>query len=723
MRGPPKGVGTGGVRVVPSGLLQQERTPYRALALAAAATLLATLLSLLYGVVQVSGDPTALLIVAALSLVAATVLASVLAVRTAVIVAGVSLVGGLFIYTNALPYDPLFADMVASNIELLSGRSILFIRQSDIWALSVTPGLVFATWYLTLRGWYESAAIAGFAGVGYFVLTGDAGTTTALIAVLAAVALVGFGDLASRGASAGAAEMLAAVLAVMVVTPLLISVVPGGAVTPLSLGGRVGGDGQPSTVEASLVSTGSQIDVTGTIELSDADRFTIESPEAHNWRVASYDRYVGDGWIRTGSVKPYPRRTLSPPDGETRRIEQRVTAESSIKTMPAAWRPVSLQNTAGLNPQVAPAGGLAPGTTLEAGDSYRVTSAVQQAGPVELPAVAGTDPADLHDQYTQLPRSTPGRVDDLAATVTAGARTRFETARAVESWLRANRDYSLTVDKPAGDVADAFLFEMEQGYCVYYATTMVVMLRTQDVPARLTVGYTPGEEIQNDTYRVRGYNSHAWVEVYFPEHGWVAFDPTPPGPRREAEQAQVADPTETDNDAVTPVPIGPALPRPGTTPAAPASPDTPTPTEATPASGDAGGFSLPPLPSRQQVLLLVVVLVGTVAGVRQTDLLRRVYRWVWLRYQPRRDPETDVERAYQRVAYILERRYRPRQPGETVHQYLDAVHAKSRERRVATLRERARHGPGISRSDADTAIRLVEAIRSDENGTVWQETN
>jgi hypothetical protein len=34
----------------------------------------------------------------------------------------------------------------------------------------------------------------------------------------------------------------------------------------------------------------------------------------------------------------------------------------------------------------------------------------------------------------------------------------------------------------------------------------------------------------NGTYIVRGRDAHSWVEAYFPEYGWVTFDPTPSVP-------------------------------------------------------------------------------------------------------------------------------------------------------------------------------------------------
>ena len=83
---------------------------------------------------------------------------------------------------------------------------------------------------------------------------------------------------------------------------------------------------------------------------------------------------------------------------------------------------------------------------------------------------------------------------------------------------------------------DYFLFDVQEGYCDYYASAMVVMLRSLGIPARLVVGYTPGEyivppmEAQAQTvpgkYLVLERNAHAWVEVYFPTYGWIQFEPT-----------------------------------------------------------------------------------------------------------------------------------------------------------------------------------------------------
>jgi hypothetical protein len=75
-----------------------------------------------------------------------------------------------------------------------------------------------------------------------------------------------------------------------------------------------------------------------------------------------------------------------------------------------------------------------------------------------------------------------------------------------------------------------FLFERKQGHCEYFASSMAVMLRTLQIPARVVNGFRSDEF--NDltgNYVVRAKNAHSWVEAYFPGYGWVTFDPTPGG--------------------------------------------------------------------------------------------------------------------------------------------------------------------------------------------------
>ena len=101
------------------------------------------------------------------------------------------------------------------------------------------------------------------------------------------------------------------------------------------------------------------------------------------------------------------------------------------------------------------------------------------------------------------------------------------------------------------------------------------MARAVGLPARVAVGFTPGELGDDGLYHVRGQNAHAWPEVYLGGYGWVAFEPTPGRGRPGAEaytgvaeaQADVANPsTATTASSVTTPPTVPEAPAPPTIP-------------------------------------------------------------------------------------------------------------------------------------------------------------
>tara|TARA_B100000749_G_scaffold108105_1_gene82699 strand:- start:341 stop:2863 length:2523 start_codon:yes stop_codon:yes gene_type:complete len=171
-----------------------------------------------------------------------------------------------------------------------------------------------------------------------------------------------------------------------------------------------------------------------------------------------------------------------------------------------------------------------PRGKFKIGEPYEVTSAISSAGPEELRGASSKYPAWVQERYLQLPPDLPQRVNDLAARVVGGVHTPYDKASAVENYLKSNYTYNLRVDPPPfnADGVDHFLFTLREGYSEYFGSTMAVMLRTVGVPARLAVGYTTGDEIgEEDLFSVTDSHNHAWVEVYFPDFGWIPFEPTP----------------------------------------------------------------------------------------------------------------------------------------------------------------------------------------------------
>lgn len=144
-------------------------------------------------------------------------------------------------------------------------------------------------------------------------------------------------------------------------------------------------------------------------------------------------------------------------------------------------------------------------------------------------------PSKTSDLYLQLPDLDP-RIPELALTITAAAATPYDKAVALETYLRTRYAYTLNLTgKPGSSPLPHFLFETRAGHCEYFASAMAVMLRTLGIPSREVNGFLPGEynDLAGD-YIVRASDAHSWVEAYFPGNGWVAFDPTPAGPPRQA---------------------------------------------------------------------------------------------------------------------------------------------------------------------------------------------
>ncbi len=181
---------------------------------------------------------------------------------------------------------------------------------------------------------------------------------------------------------------------------------------------------------------------------------------------------------------------------------------------------------------------LDPGRTLQAGDRYSVVATIPAPDPDQLATVRSWAPGSA---LTQLPDNVPTAVTDLAQRIVsaAGANTPFRQALAIQNELRS-WTYSTTPPQGHSGQAMAAFLDSRTGYCEQFAGTMAVMLRSLDIPARVAVGYTPGQplepEVTDDAgqavagprqFVVTNGNAHAWVEVLFPGVGWVAFEPTP----------------------------------------------------------------------------------------------------------------------------------------------------------------------------------------------------
>jgi len=261
--------------------------------------------------------------------------------------------------------------------------------------------------------------------------------------------------------------------------------------------------------------------------LADDEPATAYGPvQGSYFRAMSYDRYTGSGWERTADAAALS--SLGPPAGGGDRLRVSYEVQAPVRTTPAPWRPTAYDGPEA----VAVDGSIEPVAAYSRGDEFTVTSRRRATAPATL-AQAGADYPDGLDRYRRLPDDTPSALGEVTNDVTADAETPYGKAVAINRWLRTEKDYSLSVDRPDGHVATRFVTEMDAGFCQYFATAMVAMLRAEDVPARYVTGYTPYEQVGDGEHVIRGKYAHTWVEVYFPDVGWVAFDPTPPAERRD----------------------------------------------------------------------------------------------------------------------------------------------------------------------------------------------
>ncbi len=266
------------------------------------------------------------------------------------------------------------------------------------------------------------------------------------------------------------------------------------------------------------------------------------------WRVLAFDRYTGKGWEigRNEEATTLERPSWSyqfniPFDrtrrGRTEEIVQSYTAVSDLPNIiPALSEPKSLYFP---TEEVTfdTEGSLRSPLGLVEGLTYTVISEVPYRDRTALSQAPTTYPKAISNYYLQVPPEISDRVRQRTEEILAAApnplTSPYEQALHLAQYLKQN--YSIPSD-PFGlpfldeedDLVETFLFEQQGGYPDHFSTVYTVMLRSIGIPARLVVGFAPGEfNPFTGLYVVRNTDAYAMTEVYFPQYGWFAFDPIP----------------------------------------------------------------------------------------------------------------------------------------------------------------------------------------------------
>lgn len=254
------------------------------------------------------------------------------------------------------------------------------------------------------------------------------------------------------------------------------------------------------------------------------------------FRSLTFDKYTSTGWFSTGGriyVYQAGQEAVTSYTNRQKLIKQDVRFENDLSTTNKVFVVGELAVVDRIY-NVNWREGESPaefkdifGATFD-GWSYEAYSVVPVYSEDDLRDSSLNYPDWLVEKYLQLPETVPNRVINLAYELTSVELTAYDKLVAIEQYLRT---FPYTLDLPIRtanlDIADYFLFDLQRGYCDYYASSMVVLARAAGIPARLAVGYVGGTyDEENDYYVITADQAHSWVEAYFPEFGWVTFEPT-----------------------------------------------------------------------------------------------------------------------------------------------------------------------------------------------------
>jgi hypothetical protein len=125
----------------------------------------------------------------------------------------------------------------------------------------------------------------------------------------------------------------------------------------------------------------------------------------------------------------------------------------------------------------------------------------------------------------QVPAKNP-QILSKAKQITTSSKTEFDAVQQVLSWVVDHMQYVLTPESYAA----MYSFQSGKGNCQNYSHLSAALMRAVGIPARIVNGITLKEAYDvktgNGVFTLRmAQGRHSWIEVYFPDLGWVPLDP------------------------------------------------------------------------------------------------------------------------------------------------------------------------------------------------------
>ncbi|MDO5732355.1 MAG: transglutaminase-like domain-containing protein [Eubacteriales bacterium] len=218
---------------------------------------------------------------------------------------------------------------------------------------------------------------------------------------------------------------------------------------------------------------------------------------------------------------------------------------------------------------------------------------------------------DAYKHFLELPNlevySANGRIQQTALEITADLEHPLDKINAIRNYLSSSKfHYTLNPPQvPDGRELVSFFLEDGNGYCVYFATAMTMMLREVGIPARYVEGFSIPEHANRDELiAIREKQGHAWTEAYVDGLGWIEVEASP-SPSSESDNEPTPSSNTEPSTSATPPPTTST-----TTTQASTSP----PVQTTPAK-------TPPPPSFSLlrpllIFLLILFLIALAAALR-----------------------------------------------------------------------------------------------------------
>jgi len=271
----------------------------------------------------------------------------------------------------------------------------------------------------------------------------------------------------------------------------------------------------------------------------------VQTPQY--WKIETKDTYTSKGWEQSVASNEIRNYTIGDP------------IDTGIPTGPDEDKDIAhltfeLEYPFLMYPYGSVSANAAEGTTFSFSNNTQKIETYQQNNMVNLKeySIAFSEPSysltalrattveslallsQDFERYLQLPEALPERVRDLAVSITEDKSVLYDKVRDLERYFAQNGfiydQTNVGIPEENQDYVDQFLFETKRGYCDNFSTSMVVMLRSLDIPARWVKGFAEGEEIRKGdgdrTYQITNNNAHSWVEAYLPGIGWMPFEPT-----------------------------------------------------------------------------------------------------------------------------------------------------------------------------------------------------